>query len=248
VVDGAVEGSVEKTKGALALLAALGAAADAEMCADSKKLRAGKGKMRNRRYTHRKGPLVVYCEKDAALARAVRNLPGVDTAHVERLNLLTLAPGGHLGRFVVWTSGAFATLDKLYGSEPGLASELKKDYVTPRCIMENADLARIINSDEIQSIVNPAKSDTQRPKSAKKNPLKNLEAMLALNPYHAVHRASEMRKTAANKAARDKVVAAKRAGSYKVPADVTKLRKEKAARKPASTAFYNEASKDGEIA
>merc|ERR1719504_641963 len=50
VVDGSVEASVDKTKSAVALLKALGAEADADKCAASKKLRAGKGKMRNRRY------------------------------------------------------------------------------------------------------------------------------------------------------------------------------------------------------
>jgi hypothetical protein len=33
-----------------------------------------------------------------------------------RLNLLQLAPGGHLGRFVVWTQGAFEKLDTIYGT------------------------------------------------------------------------------------------------------------------------------------
>lgn len=248
VVGGDVESEVTKTKGALALLAALGADADATRCADSKKLRAGKGKMRNRRFVHRKGPLVVYSEKDASLARACRNLPGVDTANVERLNLLTLAPGGHVGRFVVWTASAFATLDKLYGAEAGLVSEMKKGYVTPRPMMENADLARIINSDEIQSVVKPVKTDTQRARTAKRNPLKNLDAMLALNPYHATHRASEMRKQAASASARAKVTEQKRAGTYKVPADVKKARAEKNKRKAASTEFYNNAKKDGEVA
>jgi len=46
----------------------------------------------------------------------------------------------------------------------------------------NADLARIINSDEVQSVVRPIEKDV---KSAvlKKNPLKNLNVMLKLNPY-----------------------------------------------------------------
>lgn len=69
---------------------------------DSKKIRAGKGKMRNRRYVQRRGPLVIY-EKSEGINRAFRNLPGVETACVDRLNLLTLAPGGHIGRFCVWT-------------------------------------------------------------------------------------------------------------------------------------------------
>ena len=122
----------------------------------------------------------------------MRNLPGVDLCHIDRLNLLLLAPGGHVGRFCVWTSGAFAKLDALYGGV-GVKSELKKDYSLPRPCMLNADLARLINSDEIQSVVRPAEKDTQRPKAPKRNPLKCLDAMLALNPYHEVHRASEMR-------------------------------------------------------
>jgi len=44
-----------------------------------------------------------------------RNLPGVEVSSVERLNLLQLAPGGHLGRFVIFTKSAFDSLDKIYG-------------------------------------------------------------------------------------------------------------------------------------
>jgi ribosomal protein L4 len=151
---------------------------------DSKALRRGKGKMRNRRYVLRKGPLVVYSE-DNGISKAFRNLPGgwqrgpvsctpraqarsvslahatgrrsppppppgtwqcclprhhgqplqclagvatptpalttlitaagVEVASVERLNLLQLAPGGHLGRFCIWTQGAFEKLDSIFG-------------------------------------------------------------------------------------------------------------------------------------
>lgn len=73
---------------------------------ESKKIRAGKGKMRNRRYVMRRGPLVIY-DKSEGIHRAFRNLPGVETACVDRLNLLTLAPGGHMGRFCVWTQVRF---------------------------------------------------------------------------------------------------------------------------------------------
>ena len=58
-MDSSVD-SLAKTKDAVKLLAALGAQADTDKCADSKKLRAGKGKMRNRRYTMRRGPLIVH--------------------------------------------------------------------------------------------------------------------------------------------------------------------------------------------
>lgn len=48
--------------------------------------------------------------------------------------------------------------------------------------MVNSDLARIINSDEVQSVVRPIKKDVKKA-TLKKNPLKNLNSMLKLNPY-----------------------------------------------------------------
>jgi large subunit ribosomal protein L4e len=48
--------------------------------------------------------------------------------------------------------------------------------------MVNSDLTRIINSDEVQSVVRPVKKDVKRA-TLKKNPLKNLNVMLRLNPY-----------------------------------------------------------------
>ncbi|VAH30687.1 unnamed protein product [Triticum turgidum subsp. durum] len=96
--------SIEKTSQAIKILKQTGAYADAEKAQDSVGIRTGKGKMRNRRYINRKGPLVVYGTEGSKIVKAFRNLPGVDVANVERLNLLDLAPGGHLGRFVIWTA------------------------------------------------------------------------------------------------------------------------------------------------
>ncbi|XP_018858188.2 60S ribosomal protein L4 [Juglans regia] len=173
--------SVEKTSAALKVLKQIGAFPDAEKAKDSHAIRPGKGKMRNRRYINRKGPLIVYGSEGAKLVKAFRNIPGVDIVNVERLNLLKLAPGGHLGRFVIWTKSAFEKLDSIYGSleKP---SEKKKGYVLPRSKMVNADLSRIINSDEVQSVVKPIKKDVKRA-PLKKNPLKNLNTLLKLNPY-----------------------------------------------------------------
>jgi large subunit ribosomal protein L4e len=72
-------------------------------------------------------------------------------------------------------------LDSIYGSFDK-ASEKKKGYVLPRAKMVNSDLTRIINSDEVQSVVRPVKKDIKRA-TLKKNPLKNLNVMLRLNPY-----------------------------------------------------------------
>jgi large subunit ribosomal protein L4e len=74
VVESAVE-SLTKTKAAVAVLAAINALADIERVKDTKKLRAGVGKMRNRRYAVRRGPLVVY-NKDNGIVKAFRNIPG----------------------------------------------------------------------------------------------------------------------------------------------------------------------------
>ncbi|XP_030925792.1 60S ribosomal protein L4 isoform X3 [Quercus robur] len=173
--------SLEKTSAALKALKQIGAAPDADKAKESHSIRPGKGKMRNRRYINRKGPLLVYGSEGAKLVKAFRNIPGIDIVNVERLNLLKLAPGGHLGRFVIWTKSAFEKLDSIYGSFDK-ASEKKKGYVLPRSKMLNADLARIINSDEVQSVVKPIKKEVKKA-PLKKNPLKNLNAMLKLNPY-----------------------------------------------------------------
>lgn len=247
LVVGEVETAVAKTKQAMGLFGALGLLADAERCDASKKLRAGKGKMRNRRYTHRKGPLVVHKDTEASLARAVRNVPGVETCAVDRLNLLQLAPGGHLGRLVLWTAEAFACLDELYGSAAGQTAALKADYSMPRPLMANTDLARIINSDEVQSIVRPAKTDSQRRKAPKVNPLKNLAAMLALNPYHELHRASEMRAIKARQEAKAAKIKALREGAYEYTDEELQKRAGQDERRPASQAFYAQASVEGDI-
>ncbi len=177
-----------KTSAAAALLKAVGAGPDIVKVQKSRKLRAGKGKMRGRRHRQRRGPLVVYNpETDGKeLVRAFRNIPGVETSSVFALNLLQLAPGGHLGRFVIWTSAAFASLDTIYGSttEP---SALKKDFLLPSNLVANADITRLINSSEIQSVLREPKgyATTKRTGVQKKNPLKNRQVLLRLNPYAA---------------------------------------------------------------
>jgi len=178
VVSDGVE-SVQKTKQAVEVLKKLGCGQELEKVIHSKKIRAGRGKMRNRRYVMRKGPLVVFAE-DNGIVRAMRNIPGVQTANVTRLNLLDLAPGGQFGRFVIWTEGAFKKLNDIYGTGKTNAP-LKKGYNLPRAAMENADVARIINSDEVQSVLRP-KLEAPKKAERKRNPLKNKAVMAKLNP------------------------------------------------------------------
>jgi large subunit ribosomal protein L4e len=178
VISNGIE-SVQKTKQAVDILSKVGCEDELQRIADSRKVRSGKGKMRNRRYVSRRGPLVIY-DEDNGIVRAFRNIPGVETMCVSRMNLLKLAPGGNFGRFVIWTEGAFKKLDEIYGSftEP---APLKKGYTLPRAQMENADVARIINSTEVQSVLKP-KLEAPKKFIVKKNPLKNASEMVKLNP------------------------------------------------------------------
>jgi len=171
---------VAKTSSAVTLLKAINAYADVERVKDSKTIRAGKGKLRNRRYVQRRGPLIIYDQK-SPLTYAFRNIPGVELCSVNRLNLLQLAPGGHLGRFVIWTKGAFQRLDALYGSYRHASVE-KNGYKLPRPVVTNSDLGRLINSQEIQSVLRHKKKMRKYPVH-KKNPLRNLGFRIKLNPY-----------------------------------------------------------------
>lgn len=83
---------------------------------ESRKVRAGRGKGRGRRYKQAVGPLLVVAE-DGGLAGAARNIPGVDVATVEGLNAELLAPGTHPGRLTVWAMSAVGRLDELFGGK-----------------------------------------------------------------------------------------------------------------------------------
>ena len=221
VVENAVE-STKKTSQAKDILVALGAGGDVDKAANSKQVRAGKGKMRNRRYTLRRGPLVIYASNDG-VEQAFRNLPGVELCCVDRLNLLQLAPGGHMGRFCIWSQAALEKLEQIYG-ESGKR--------IPTATMLNADLARIVNSDEIQSILNPAKPATKK-FARKANPLRNVDALEKLDPYAAEARRSAARRDEAAKATKADRLKAKRETYLKF--------------KEQGEKFFEQASKQGTV-
>merc|ERR1719284_2155406 len=105
------------------------------------------------------------------------------------MNLLQLAPGGTFGRLIVWTAPAFKALQELFGSYTS-AAKLKKGYHLMRPMMTNADISRIINSDEVQSAVQPAKEATKK-LPLRANALKNRSVMAKLNPgLRAAHQAA----------------------------------------------------------
>jgi len=207
--------SYDKTKQAVLLLKRLKGWPDIDKVYQSKRFRAGKGKMRNRRRIQRKGPLVVY-NKDKGLKKAFRNIPGVDLVKVTCLNLMKLAPGGHVGRFVIWTESAFKKLDKLYGTwrKP---SKMKTGYNLPMPKMTNSDLSRLLKSDEIKKVIGKPRRKIQR-HVLKKNPLKNIRTMLRLNPYMAVQKRAAILNVERQKRKREVAFAKKR--GLEVPKNV----------------------------
>jgi len=172
--------TLKKTRAAITALQAFHLSAELRRCKRRYK-RAGKGKMRNRRWRHRQGPLIVYGHNQGICA-AVRNIRGVDFCSVYSLNLLKLAPGGHVGRLIIWTERAFKALNDVYGTQKK-TSLLKKGYALPRSIMKQSDLERVINSQEIQSALRAKKAKKSFQK--KRNPLKHPALYAKLNPLFA---------------------------------------------------------------
>lgn len=183
VVDTDVE--VQKTKKALELLTKLGLSDDLNASKASRNIRAGKGKYRNRRFKQKRGPLVVHSEGTDKL-KAFRNLPGVDFCNVNSLSILKLAPGGHLGRLVVWTKGAFDALDRIFGTatKPSERKHHARNWSLPRVCMTNTDIEKILSSDEVQNVL---EKNPKLPLCTVKrgNPIKNANVMKTLNPWHA---------------------------------------------------------------
>jgi len=184
--------SLKKTKQAVELLKKLNAYDDVEKSINTKRTRPGKGKARGRRYTRSKGPLIIHTKGWAdSLCKSFRNIPGIELTNVNSINLLSLAPGGHLGRFIIWTESAFKQLDRIFGTL-SKNSKVKGGFRIPHPVMSNADVSRIINSQEIQSVLRK-KSTKRRFQPRKRNPLKNFGAMLKLNPYALSKRRSAIK-------------------------------------------------------
>jgi len=208
VVEDKVE-SLEKTKEAVALLRRLNAWPDVEKVCKSKRFRAGKGKMRNRRRIMRQGPCIVY-NKDNGIRKSFRNIPGVTLLNVEKLNLLSLAPGGHVGRFCIWTSGALSKLDALYGTWAN-PSEMKTNYNLPQPTVTNSDLTKLMHSEEIQNALRAKRRGSIR-NGFKRNPLRNANEMAKLNPFAVASKRAAMVLGDKNKKAKDD---ARRTGGVK---------------------------------
>jgi len=110
--------TLEKTADVEKFFQTIGIGADL-LRARERKIRAGRGKMRGRRYKTKKSVLIVISGDEAEdpgnikITSSARNLPGVDVSYVGALNAELLAPGTHPGRLTVWTESSFMKLGEL---------------------------------------------------------------------------------------------------------------------------------------
>jgi len=102
------------TQEGVKILSRLGLLADVERSKEGRHIRAGRGKMRGRRYRQPTSLLVVVKET-STVRRLFGNLSGVEVVTPAALNAEVLAPGGDPGRLTVFSEGA---LDVLRGWQP----------------------------------------------------------------------------------------------------------------------------------
>jgi len=115
--------------------------------------------------------MIVFSAEDK-IEHGFRTLPGVTLENVESLNLLDLAPGGHLGRFVIWTKNAFAKLDGIYAAKTG--------FKMPTPLVKNTDFKKFFESEAMMKARKPEKA--LRYSERKENPYVCKAAMKRLNP------------------------------------------------------------------
>jgi large subunit ribosomal protein L4e len=108
--------ALDKTSDVRKFLEASGLWDDVLRAKLGRKVRAGKGKLRGRKYRGRKSLLIV-AASDRGLGKASRNLAGVDFVTVDRLNAELLAPGTKAGRLTLWTEASLQRLSEKSAQE-----------------------------------------------------------------------------------------------------------------------------------
>ena len=101
--------NIKKTKELRRLLENIGF--KEELSRIVRKVRAGKGKLRGRRYKSGKSLLLVV-GKECSLLKAGKNIQGMDVIVVDRINTELLAPGANIGRATLFTEDS---IEKIKG-------------------------------------------------------------------------------------------------------------------------------------
>ena len=100
---------IDKTKKVVEVFEKIGLIEDVKKSKSSRKIRAGKGKKRGRKYKKTKSVLLVV-ENSKKIFMAARNIAGVDVVEARNLNTELLAPGTVPGRLTLWSESALKVL------------------------------------------------------------------------------------------------------------------------------------------
>ncbi len=110
IVDDSFE-KLNKTKDVLNCLKKFGFDSELKRGA-RKKVRAGRGKLRGRKYKKAKSILIVAGDEKSAIVKCAKNIPGVDVSCIKNINAVLLAPGGVPGRLTLFTKSAIEKIEK----------------------------------------------------------------------------------------------------------------------------------------
>jgi len=102
--------SIKKTKEIEKILKNFGLEKELERSKE-KKIRAGKGKMRSRKYKRKYGPLLIVAN-DKGIAKAAKNISGLDVCTLNNMSVENLAPGAAPGRLTIYSK---SSIEKLRG-------------------------------------------------------------------------------------------------------------------------------------
>jgi len=211
VVEDAFQ-KVTKTSQALEILKKIGAGDDVARAAASRRRTTGIARRRNRVHSTAVGPLVVVA-KDEGISKAVRALPGVKFANVYKLNLLDLAPGATVGRFIVWTKSAIEALNDVFGTET-TESKQKGGYTLPAHQVVNPDFNSLIFNENIAKFLRPRKARQMSKAPHRFNNLTNFRQHVKLNPYAVTQRYAAIYAVQKAKKYAEELKAAKAKGEF----------------------------------
>ena len=141
-----------------------------------------------------------------------------------------------IGRLIIWTESAFKALNDVFGTLR-VGAKGKTGYHIQRPLLTNPDIAKIINSNEIQSVVRNQRSNKPVHTKGKKNPLTNHTAQERLNPYAKTVRDMAKKTEDQNKKKRQEAIKARRGISAGLSSDEKAKQKQ---RKTASKKWINQ--------
>ena len=76
-----------------------------------RKIRAGKGTARSRKYKTKKGPLIINGDENIN-TKVMNSIRGIESVNVRNLNAKLLSPGGDFIRLCIWSKNAIKIMEK----------------------------------------------------------------------------------------------------------------------------------------